>query len=145
MDTYSFQGQYALKDKKTNRIVVQTNFEGVLLRDSKGNILGDLDFGDNGHRYNLRGTLAPRTTFLLLSSIAVKEDAEVTREPPLELQFLKHGCLTDMVGSYGGGIKIASEEAIARLSAGKEPLQKGLRIWATNRNQRNASLQLFYS
>lgn len=142
MDTYSFQGRYALKDKKTRRVIIQTNFEGAFLRDSNGNILGDLDFGDNGHRYNLRGTLVPQTTFLLLSSIAVKEDAEIRREPPMELQFLKHGCLTDIVGGYGGGIRIASEEAIKRLIAGKEPLQKDPEIWVANRNQRNASLQL---
>lgn len=142
MDTYSFRGEYALKDPRTKKILVQTSFSGIFLRASDGNILGDFDLGDDSHRYGVRGVLIPYKNVLILSAIAIREKPTDIREPHLELQFIKNGCLTDLLGLYGGGIRLASEEIIARLDEKKDPFPKGLQLWADNRSHRNSTIRL---
>jgi hypothetical protein len=139
MEDYSFTGKYILKDprKKNSHVTI---FRGEFFRESNGELIGEFFLGDDPEVYDLTGKLNHQENIFLLNALAKKRNPSNIRELPLELQFSIHG--RDILGSYGGGIRLALQEIIDRIEEGKDPLPKEPYIWIYHRSEKNSTLRL---
>jgi hypothetical protein len=137
MLNYLLKGDYDLMGTRAS-------FEGFFMRDHEGDILGEIKIGGNSSdTYELTGRFLPFRKCLLLEFIATGDIHRwLGKDVPLDCQFIKHGSTTNFIGSFGGGIRIASEGMIQALRDGKNPLQQEHDVWAIYRTQRNANLVL---
>lgn len=139
MQDYIFTGEYTLKDLRGKKSLV-TPFKGDFFREPNGDLLGEFFLGDDLEVYELTGNLGHKENIFLLNALAKKRNPANLRELPLELQFSIHG--RDILGRYGGGIRLALPETVSQLEENKYLFPNNQEIWIYRRCERNSILNL---